>query len=67
MDDRAIFNIVAMSTLIIMGIIFIIQGAYLMHLKKIGTLPNKAYILGIVSICVGIMAFGFATMYAFIG
>ena len=67
MNDRAIFNIVAMSTLIIMGIIFIIQGAYLMHLKKIGSLPEKAHVLGIVSIFIGIMAFGFAVMYAFVG
>lgn len=67
MNDRAIFNIVAMSTLIIMGIIFIIQGAFLMHLKRIGSLPEKAYVLGIVSVCVGIMAFCFAVLYGFIG
>ena len=67
MNDKAIFNIVAMSTLIIMGIIMIIQGSFLMHLQKIDKLPEKAYVLGIVSISIGIMAFVFAALYALIG
>lgn len=67
MNDRYIFNIVAISTLIIMGIIFIIQGSYLMHLQKEDKLPKKAHVLGIISIIIAIMAFAFAVFYALMG
>ncbi len=67
MPGNSLFNVIAMSTLIIMGIVFIVQGAYLMHLQRTAQMPKKAEALGIVSVSIGLMAFGFATLYGFIG
>ena len=64
MDDKIVFNVIAMICLFIMGVLFIAQGAYFINQKKLENLPSRMYGIGVGSIVVGIVAFGFAGMYA---
>lgn len=60
------FNTIAMITLIIMGFVFIGQGAYYMYHRNSYETPRKINIVGSTSIIVGIVALAFAVMYALI-
>jgi hypothetical protein len=64
MNETVLFNMIAMATLIVMGIIFIGQGIYYVYQQKRDVLPDKLYVIGVTNIIVGVFAFGFATMYA---
>ena len=67
MAGNAVFNVIAITTLIVMGVIFILQGFYLLHLQRTAQMPKKAHALGVSSVSIGVMSFGFAVLYAFIG
>lgn len=65
MDEKYIFNMIAMISLILIGIINIFQGLWYIGEYRIGKLPEKVKTIGIVNIIIGVVAFGFASMYGY--
>lgn len=53
-------NSLVMMALFILGCTFVVQGLYYIYQKHRDNLPAKMYVIGILSILVGFMAFAFA-------
>ena len=65
MDNKYMLNMIAMISLIVIGIINIFQGIWYIGQYRLGKLPYRVRYVGIVNIIIGTVAFGFAAMYGF--
>lgn len=66
MDNQYVLRMIAMISLIIIGIINVFQGLWYMAQQRVGKLPDMMKTIGIINIIIGAVAFGFAAMYAYL-
>lgn len=67
MSNQKIFTIVSISSLVVLGLINLVQGIWYINEQRNGNLPKKVKYVGYVNLIIGAVAFGFAILHAFLG